>query len=213
MREDADILTWEDALECVRWHFTEPDGLLAHIERGGEIDETQVQMIGTAFQVMQAAWQEQERVPKQAVQLVRHASNAIPRLEQRMQLYPQRQAELVRLLEQVSEWTEKVFSLPSLSEEAALVLVYEHLLGTRPFNTELILGRIDQDALGELLGALEALAQVWQTREQVSKLAAYTMISDSWLFDRAANLFPGTKQQRFQEVEQQVSERITRCLS
>ncbi len=202
----------EDAFACIKRHFTESDGLLAHIERGGEIDETQVQMIGTAFQVMQAAWQEQERVPKQAVQLVHHASNAIPRLEQCMQLYPQREAELVRLWEQVSAWTEQVFSLPSLSEAAALVLVCQHLLGTRPFNTELMLGRIDQDALGELLGALEALAQGWQTREQVCKLAAYTMISASWLFDRVANLFPGTKQRRFQEVEQQVNERITLCL-
>src|SRR6266516_1378585 len=139
MREDANEMTLEDAFACIKRHFTESDGLLAHIERGGEIDESQVLRIETAFQVMQTAWNTKALVPKYAVRLVRTAINAIPTLEQCILLYPQREAEIRRFIGKVGDWTETVFFAPSapLSEETAITLVYLHLLGVPSFNGEL----------------------------------------------------------------------------
>jgi hypothetical protein len=213
MEEDVNILTLGDALACIKLHFTEPDGLLAQIERGGEVEASQVQMIETAFRVMRSTWMEQDLVPKEATRLVHQASTAIRRLEQCRQLYPQRREMIEHFLFKVIDWVEHVFSLSSMSEEAALVMVIHHLLGTPSFNTELILGSINKSSLEELLDALDTLAHVWQQKEQISKLAAYAMVNSSWLFDRVAKLFPGPRQQRLREVEQQVSEQITRCLS
>lgn len=215
MREDAEILTLEDALACIKWHFTESDGLLVQIEMGKEIDEKQVQMIGTAFQLMQAAWKDKVLVAKNAVQLVRTAIKAIPRLEQYMLLYPQREAEISRFLIKVSGWTDSVFFAPlmPLSEEGAITLVCQHFLGIPSFNTELMLGHIDENALGELSDALERLAQIWETKEYISKLAAHAMLSASWLFEEVANVFSSEKKQRLQEIERQLDERITLCLS
>lgn len=213
MKENGDEMALEDALTYIKWHFTEPGGLLTHIEVGGEVDQTLVQTIGTAFQIMQSAWKEEEYVPKYAVQLVHHVTDAIPRLEQCIHLYPHREPEIANFLLQVSEWTEMVFSSTALSEEGAIMFVCQHLLGTPAFNTELILGSINESALSELLDALDTLARLWQSREQVSKLAAYAMISASWLFDRVEKLFSGAKEHRLHEIERQVNEHITRCLS
>jgi hypothetical protein len=109
--------------------------------------------------------------------------------------------EITHFLLQVGEWTEIVFSSSQLTEEAALMFVCQHLLGTPAFNTELILGSINESALSELLEALDTLARLWQGREQVSKLAAYAMMSASWLFGRVENLFAGTEERRLREVE------------
>jgi hypothetical protein len=110
------------------------------------------------------------------------------------------------------EWIEMVFLSSSKSEEAAFALVCQHLLGTRPFNTELLMGRINEDSLGELLSGLGILAQIWQTRSHISKLAAFAMLSAPRDFEEAALLFSEEKLQRLQEVQQQVMESITRCL-
>ena len=91
--------------------------------------------------------------------------------------------------------------------------VYQHLLGTPQFNEGLLFGRIDEEALKELLQALEVLAEAWKTKAQISRLIAYTLISTPWLFARQGNLFSGEEQLRFQQVEQQVEEAISECLS
>lgn len=46
----------------------------------------------------------------------------------------------------------------------------QQLLGTPQFNEGLIFGRIDEEALKELLEALEVLAGAWKSRAKISRL-------------------------------------------
>src|SRR5712692_8626741 len=64
MGEDAEMLTLEEALACIKLHFTEPEGLVAHIESGLGIDDVQVQVLKVALRRLHIAWQEQDLVPK-----------------------------------------------------------------------------------------------------------------------------------------------------
>ena len=213
MRNSVDPPTLEEALACVRRHFMEPDGLLGKVEQGEGINETAVQELEAAFQVMRDTWEEKTLVPKEAVRLILQVSNSIPRLGQCMQRFPQQTDAIANLVSKVTDWSEHVFSYPLVNEEAALVMVGQHLFGTRPFNMELIMGDINEDSLGELLEALDILGQVWESREQISKFAASTLVDAPWLFDRVVNHFPRGKLQRLHETRQQVMESITRCLS
>lgn len=106
-----------------------------------------------------------------------------------------------------------VFLPPARSEEVALSLVNQHLLGTSPFTTELLHGRINDDSLGELINGLAILGQAWQTRENIPKLAAYAMLCVPWDFDEASQHFSGSNLQRLHEIGQQVMESIMKCLS
>lgn len=121
----------------------------------------------------------------------------------------------MHFIQNVGYWTDTLFftSPAPLSEETAIAVAYQHLLGTPSFNIELILGTINNDALAELLDALTTLASKWESREYISKLVAHAMISSSWLFDRVATLFQGTSQQTLQDAERQVNEAIISCLS
>jgi hypothetical protein len=213
MNEECHMLTVDEALIYIRQQFMEPDGLISRIELGEKTDTAQVEIVIRACNTLQAAWQGQEIVPKDVVRMIRLATNRLLSLEQSMSTSPQRLEEITQMVSRLQEWIEMIFLPPPQSEEAALVLVCQHLLGTHPFTTELLMGRINEDSVAELVSGLQVLAQAWSTREQISKLAAYAMLSISWNFDEAARHFSGNKLQRFHEVEQQVNKAITECLS
>lgn len=212
MNESSRMMMLEEALACIRQQFVEPGNLLARIEMKEEIETNQIEMIEAAFKVIQSAWKDKETVPKEQVRWIRFASDSIPRLERHIQLYPQRKDEIERILSRMHEWIDMIFLPSSESEEVGFALVCQHLLGTRPFNTELLMGRINEDSLGELLSGLRILARQWQTREHISKLAAYAMLSAPRDFEEATQIFSGERLQRLQEVQVQVMESITRCL-
>ncbi len=212
MSNSVDLPALENALACFERHFMKPNGLLGKLEKGERIDETDVQELEVAFQVIRDTWEEKTLVPKEAVRLMVYAGNTMPRLGQCIERFPQHKDAIVKLVSRITEWTEQVFSYPLINEENALTMVGQHLFGTQPFNMELIMGNINEDSLGELLEALDMLRQVWETREQISKFAAWTLVEAPWLFDRVSNLFTGERQQRLQETREQVIESITRCL-
>lgn len=213
MSEKAEILTIESALAHIHWHFTERDGIIARIEGGEVIDQREVQEIEAAFQVVEMAWKEQPLVPKQAVQIVRTASKAIPRLNRCMLRYPEREAELSRFVMEAEQWIEAVFLPLPMSEESAISLVCQHILGMPSFNVQLYLGEIDNNAVQELFSALHVLAQLWKDRTEISKSAVYAMMSVPWLFTKTSALFPEGEKHYLQRIEQQLDESITLCLS
>jgi hypothetical protein len=212
MSEDTEILTLEEALVCIRQHFTEPDGLVAHIEKGLEIDDVQVGKLEGALSRLHLAWQEQDLVPKQDVRLL---WNVVPRLEKCLSLYPERTTEMSSFLMQVSQWIEAVFSTPLLSEEGAVVLLCQHIFGTPPFCVDLYLGNINEDALSELFVALDTLADAWKKKAYISKLAAHAMVGtpEVLMSVSEADSIPETEKQRLQVIEQELAERITKCLN
>lgn len=215
MQKDTNIQTAEEALGWIKGHLMGKNGILATIEQGGAIDETERRKIGDAFQVIQQAWLGQEVIPKEAAQLLHQITAVIERVEQRLAFSSQRNQEMVHFLYQVNHWIDLTFFPPAatISEEEAMMQVYQHLLGTPQFNEGLIFGRIDEEALKELLRALEVLAEVWKSKAKVSRLAAYALVGTPWLFGRQANLFTGEEQSRFQQIKQQVEEAIIKCLS
>jgi hypothetical protein len=81
MHESSHIMTMEEALDCIRQQFVEPGGLLARIEMGEKVEISQVEMMGTAFKVIQLEWKDKEIIPKEQVRLVRFASDSIPYLD------------------------------------------------------------------------------------------------------------------------------------
>lgn len=213
MGSRVDPPTLEVAIDCVRQHFVEPDGLLGQIEQGVGVEETEVQQIEVAFGVMRDTWKEKTLIPKEAVKLILHVSSSISTLNRCINRFPQHAEAIENLVYKVTDWTEGVFSLPSVLEENALTMVGQHLLGTRPFNLELLMGRINDDALGELLDALNILGQMWESRRQVSKFAAYAMVCAPLLFEGVRNDFRSEEQQRLQDTREQVVKSIIRCLS
>lgn len=76
MDGEVEMRTLEEALACLKRHFTESDGLIAQIERGWAIDEAEVQRLEIALRKLYAAWQDQDLVPKQDVRLL---GNVVPR--------------------------------------------------------------------------------------------------------------------------------------
>ena len=78
--------------------FTEPEGLVAQIERGLDIDEVQVQMKEAALRRLRTAWEKKDLVPKQDVGLLWNVGNGVPRLEKCLLLYPQRAGEISKFL-------------------------------------------------------------------------------------------------------------------
>ena len=214
MWRDADIVTMEDALNCIRHHFTESDGLLAHIEGGGEIDDNQVSHIEKAFQVIQAEWKDKTLISKAAVRLVYTAIAAVMKVEQSRLFSKNEEDEVTRFVENVNCWTDALFFTQSapLSEEITIALVLQHLLGTPSFNVELILGDVNHNALIDLLGDLKTLASIWESREDISKLAAQAMLGSPGLFNHVATLFRGPRQQTLQDAERRVNEAIFNCL-
>jgi hypothetical protein len=202
----------EEALASIEQHFMKPDGLLGKLEQGEGINEKDVQELEMAFQAMRDTWKEKTLVPKEVVRLVVYASNSVLRLEQCIERFPQHRDAIVTLIPRITEWIEGVFAYPLVNEESALTMVGQHIFGTRPFNLELILNTINKDSLAELLEALDILGQVWETREQISKFAAATLVDAPWLFDRVKNYFTGEREQRLQEAREQVMRSITRCL-
>jgi hypothetical protein len=209
MSEDAETLTLEEALACIKLHFTEPEGLVAHIEGGLGIDDMQVRALEVALRRLHIAWQEQDLVPKHDVQLL---WNVVPRLEKCLFLYPEQESEISSFLMNVSEWIEAIFSGPQLSEEDAITLFCQHIFGPPPFCVDLRFGQINEDAVSDLLTALDTLAQAWKKKEHISKLAAHAMISVPELLMSVSSLFSGAEKKRLQDIEQAMTERIMTCL-
>jgi|SRR5579859_1455970 len=210
MSRNAENLSMEEAVALITQHFQECDGIIAQVERGEKIDGSQVRMIEEALRCLQLAWKGKELVPKHAVRLF---WNVIPRLEKCILLYPHRTDEVSKLMSDLIGWFDGVFSSSLMSEEDAIVLVTQHMIGLPPLSIELRFGNIREDSVEELLMALNVLADTWKTREDISKLAAHAMVSTQAVFMAVSDLFSGTEKQRLNAIEQQLNERITECLS
>lgn len=197
----------EDALITLKLHFTEPEGLLAQIERGLSVDEDQLQMIDVALQKIRAMWTEKDLLPKQDVQLL---WNVLPRLEKSLVYHPEQRKEIENIISQISEWFAFLFSTPVMSEENAIVVVSQHVIGPS-FVTALRFGTIDEEALDELFVALDTLGSHWKKREYVSKIAVGAMINMQGMIDQVSGLYREPEMKRLRAIEQQLFERVNRC--
>ncbi len=105
-----------------------------------------------------------------------------------------------------------LFSTETMSEENAIAVVSQHVIGPS-FVLGLRFGGIHDEAFKELRTALETLAHKWEKREYVSKIAAGAMISIQDLFTLLSGIYSEEEKRRLQPMLQALNECITRCLS
>jgi hypothetical protein len=206
MGESHDFLSTQEALAYIRLHFAESEGIIARIEQGLPIDNAQIRRLEAALQQLHLAWLNEDLVSKQEVRLL---WNVYPRLEKSLALYPEREREITEFMSKVIRWMEQLFMTPQVSEEYAIAVISQHVIGPS-FLANALLGReITASAVDETFMAVEALARIWKKKENISKLAAGALISTQYL--PISEHFSQKKKQDIQKLIQQLSEQITKC--
>src|SRR5579884_1858830 len=155
-------------------------------------------------------------VPKQVVQLF---WRVFPRIESCLHLYPDKRDEISAFLVKLSTWLEIPFTTPtSMSEDHAIAVVGQHLIGPSFLVEVLHFGNIDEHALEELFFAIDTLSRVWSQRAFISKFAAGALISTQDIFSsygpfsQVLARFSDAKKELLRKVEQRLLERIDACL-
>lgn len=215
MEEEMKVLTYEEARACLTRHFASDDGFLAQIEKGGEIDFEQIRVIEAALRSLQYHWKNQSLVPRHIVGLL---WNVIPRLEACRSLSPQRQTEIHQVIASLSPLLEIPFvTAPTMSEEQAMALVSQHVIGPSFILEVLHAGRIDENALEDFLMAVDTLAQTWRQKDYIAKVTAGALIGTQDIVSRdgpfapVIERFPVEKKQRLQEIQQELLEHVHDC--
>jgi hypothetical protein len=202
----------EEAYKIVRLHLSEPGGLMHQIENGSEIDGDQVQVLSQGMERIEQGWRNVSVIPKSIVKIL---YDVCPRLERCMRIYPEREDELHNLYYQFCQWIDKIFAENPLSEEAAIMIVHQQIAGLRPIALELRerceMNEVDV-SLDVFYMALDRLAEIWKSKEYISKLAAGSLVNAQDLFISLADLYSGTEQQAFQQAKQEVFTRVSQCL-
>ena len=200
-------MTIEDALACVKLHFTEPEGLIAQIERGSPVNSVQVQRLEVALRSLYEAWLDKDLIPKHEVRLL---WNVFPRLEQCLLLYPEKEAELTDFMSKLNVWLDQIFTTPEvMSEEHAIAVVSQHVIGPSFLVGILLSRKITSSEVDDVFTAVETLSRIWKHRTHISKLAAGALLGTQSM--SVSDYYPEYERQRLQEIMQQLQERITKC--
>lgn len=206
MNDDVEKMTIQEALHCIKHHFTENEGLIAQIERGQPIDSIEVKKLEVALQQLHMAWMNLDLVPKQEVQML---WNVVPRLERCLLLYPEKEVELSRFMYDVIVWFDQLFMTELMSGEHAIAMVSQHVIAPS-FLVDIQLSRTTTTSgVDDVFTAVETLAQIWKHRTHISKLAAGALLGTQSM--TISDYYPEDERQRLQEIMQQLREHITKC--
>ncbi len=206
MNDDSESMTTEEAITCIKHHFTEKEGLLDQIECGQPVDSTEVKTLEVAFQQLHMAWVNVDLVPKQEVQML---WNVIPRLERCIMRYPEREIELSKFMYEVIVWLDQLFMTEVMSEEHAIAVVSQHVIGPSFLKEILLHEKFDATNVDEVFTAVRTLAHLWKKRKYISKLAVGALMSTRYLPLSAH--YPEQERQTIQETMKYLTELITRC--
>ncbi|GCF07607.1 hypothetical protein KDI_11710 [Dictyobacter arantiisoli] len=139
-------------------------------------------------------------------------SSVLPRLDTYMQQHPEK-IELGEVFMWVSEWIDKIFVTEPLDEVSAIAVVSKHALYISPFVYDLRFHqRIDQPALSKFFNALDTLAEKWQSKEEVSKLAAGSMILVQEYFILYGDGYTGVQKREIMQAQDELAKKIEKCL-
>lgn len=197
---------YNSSLVCIRKSFTESGGTIDKIEKGEKIDEIEVLLLEEALTELHGAWLEKDLVPKQDVQFL---WNVFPRLEKCLILYPQRYEEINNFIANVSMWIERIFTTSPMSEEQAIAVVSQHIIGPSFLVDLLLANTVNEASIDELFFAVQTLAQAWKRKEHISKLAAGALISTQFM--TVSDVYTQTEIHHLQAVRQQLIEHVTEC--
>jgi hypothetical protein len=194
----------EDDYSIVRFHLSEPNGLMDQAEKGRPIDEKLINVLSNAIDSIKREWVKVSVVPKHVVQLF---FPIFGRLEEYIRRYPQREAELRRLYFLFAQWVDTLFAEEPLSEEAAIAIVSQQIGGLRPLALDLRLGQgIDEASLDLFLTALDTLNITWKSKEYVSKIAVGAMVNANEVFLTLKSSCSYEEQQRLKEIERKIAQ-------
>lgn len=206
MNDESERMSVEEALTCIKLHFTEPEGLLAQIEQGLPIPNIQVERLEIALRRLHEAWMHRDLISKREAGLL---WNVLPRLEQYMLLYPHREAEIRDFMFKLNVWFDQLFMTQEMSEEQAIAVISQHIIGPS-FLAEVLLGEtIKPAAIEEVFTAVDVLAQIWKKKEAISKLAAGALITIQGF--PISEYYSELKRKEIQKTIQTLQEHITEC--
>jgi hypothetical protein len=202
-------LSLEQAYEIVRLNLLDKGGLMHQAETGIDIDENSIQTMNAAIQRIQVDWRSLTAIPKNIAKLF---FNVFPRLEKCIELYPSNKENLENLYSKFIHWVDALFAEEPLSEEAAIAIVSQQIVGLEPLALQIrFRHQIDENSLDLFLLALDRLVVLWQSREFISKLATGAMINAQDAFLELGDTSMVLRKQTLENVGQEVSMRIARC--
>ncbi|BCL80554.1 hypothetical protein ccbrp13_30190 [Ktedonobacteria bacterium brp13] len=209
---EVEDFSLQQAYTVLQYHVTEPGGLLDQVDRGLPIEKDlkdDFSQLERAFKKVQSAWEQQVEVPKHIVHMF---SGVFPRIDARMQLHPE-ELELREVYLRFSHWIEHLFTPGDPDENYAIAVVTTQVLGVSSISLDLHHRQgLDQPTLGLFFDALDDLAHIWQTRENVSRLAAGSMIIAQDIFISQDNGHTGRKMQEIVEARKVLAEKVENCL-
>lgn len=202
----------QQAYRVLQYHVTEPGGLLDQVDHGLPIEKDlkdDFSQLEQAFKKVQSAWEQQVEVPKHIVHMF---SGVFPRIDARLQLHPE-ELELREVYLRFSRWIEHLFLPSSLDENHAIAVVTTQILGATSISLDLHHRQgLDKFTLDTFFDALDDLAHIWQTRENVSRLAAGSMIIAQDIFITQGDGHTGRKMQEIVEARKVLAEKVENCL-
>jgi hypothetical protein len=206
MSDKSEMMPIEEAMAYIKLHFTQSEGLLAQIEQGRPIPNDQVEKLEVALRSLQEAWSHTELIAKQEASLL---WNVIPRLEQGLLQYPHQEAEIRDLMFKLSVWFDQMFMTQDMSEEQAIAVISQHIIGPS-FLAEVLHGEAIKSAgIEEVFTAVDVLAQIWKKKETISKLAAGALITTQCI--PVSEYYSEHERRKIQKTLQALQDHITEC--
>ncbi len=200
----------DSAVLLVTKNFVHPNGLLDKFEKNIEINKNELDHLLEAMEIIYKYWIDKKEIPKD---VARALLDVLPRLEKCLTLYPQKKEDIVEIIEKIGFWIEKIFSTPQMTEEQAITIVSQHVIGLSfAVAIQNAIGT-SEGMLADFLFALETLEQAWKNKDQISKLAAGALISAQTLFEDFQTHYSKPDKQHMQKAIQEIRNHITRCFN
>ncbi len=170
----------KDAWESLTYHFSDENGLLAQIESGKEIGIQAIRDVERALEILQEVWRTRRTVPKREISLL---WSVFPRLEQAMSQQPAREQELRAVWSLLSTHMQILLTIPlsTMSEEDAIDVLRQHLVGGPSFGQALYMGYTNQIHFQPLLHRLEQLKPVLSGQQEIPKRLSHALLN-VWQF-------------------------------
>ncbi len=204
-----------EAWEALRFHFTDPEGLIARFEAGYPIESEPLEQVRQAIERIELSWEGQSDLPKEDVYRL-WTWHPMHRLEACIKQHPERREDpaFSELIELVGHGIGQMFKTDTANEEYALSILYNHLVGNIPsFLIELrSCGEIDKDAVWQVLFCLDMIAPFWKQRSVVPRWCAGGMVDVRQLVRRVSGIFTEQTLSELRVIQEQFEEKVQKCL-
>ncbi len=162
--------------ECLMYHFSHENGLLAQVELGKEISMQAIDDVERTLRLLREFWKNRRALPRREIYLL---WSVFSRLEQAINLQPTREQELCAVWSLLAIHMQDLLTTPlsTMSEEDAIDVLRRHLVGGPSFGKALCAGCTDQLHFQHLLHRLEQLKLVFSGQQEIPKRLSYALFN------------------------------------